>query len=112
MIAAKAIVQLVMTVLAGLVPALAVGPLDTAGWVNVVVLAAGIVMVYNAGNIPGWRYAKLIASATSAVAVVLAVSLTGGIDMTEWIQMLLAAAAAFGVGAIPNAEHWPADAAV
>lgn len=99
----KALVQLVMTVLAALVPALTVGPLDTAGWVNVVILGAGVVMVYNASNdIPGWGYAKLIASAVSAVAVVLVTALAGGIDTAEIIQMVLAGAAALGVGAIPN----------
>jgi enoyl-[acyl-carrier-protein] reductase (NADH) len=99
---AKAIVQLVMTVLAGLVPALTAGPLDTAAWVNIVILSAGIVMVYNTANIPGWHYAKFIASAVSAVAVVLASALTGGITGVEVIQMVLAGAAAIGVGAVPN----------
>jgi len=104
----KAIVQLVMTVLAAIVPALAVGPLDATAWVNIVVLAAGTVMVYNAANIPGWSYAKLIASAVSAVAVVLTTSLAGGLDATDYIQMALAAAAALGVGAIPNGAPAPA----
>lgn len=102
MIVAKALVQLVMTVLAAIVPALSAGALDTAGWINVVVLAAGVVMVYNAANIPGWSYAKLVASAVSAVAVVLTTALTGGLDAADYIQMALAAAAALGVGAIPN----------
>lgn len=103
MTVAKAIVQLVMTVLAAVVPALTAGPLDTAGWVNIVVLGAGVIMVYNAGNIPGWSYAKLVASAVAAVAVVLLSALTdGAITSAEIIQMILAGAAAVGVGAIPN----------
>lgn len=105
MTVAKAIVQLVMTVLAAVVPALTVGPLDAAAWVNIVILGAGVVMVYNAANIPGWSYAKLIASAVSAVAVVLVAALTSGhgLNATDYIQMILAAAGALGVGAIPNA---------
>ena len=104
MTVAKSIVQLVMTVLAALIPALTVGPLNASAWVNVVVLGAGVVMVYNASNdIPGWNYAKLIASAVSAVAVVLTAALTdGAISPAELIQMILGAAAALGVGAIPN----------
>lgn len=102
MTVAKALVQLVMTVLAGIVPALVAGPLDTAAWVNVVILGAGVVMVYNAANIPGWNYAKLVAAFVSAVAVVLVSSLSGGISLAEVIQMALAGAAAIGVGAIPN----------
>jgi len=65
-------------------------------------LAAGAVMVYNAANIPGWDYAKLIASAVSAVAVLLVSAWQGGLSPTEIIQMVLAAAAAIGVGAVPN----------
>jgi hypothetical protein len=103
MTVAKAVVQLVMTVLAAIVPALTAGPLEAAGWINVVVLAAGVFMVYNAANIPGWAYAKLVASAVSAVAVVLTSALSDGISSAEYIQMILAAAAALGVGAIPNA---------
>lgn len=102
MTVAKAIVQLVMTVLAAIVPALVAGPLDAAAWINVVILAAGVVTVYSAANIPGFDYAKLIVSAVAAVAVVLASSLSGGISTAEIIQMVLAAAAALGVGAIPG----------
>lgn len=103
MTVAKAIVQLVMTILAALVPALTVGPLTPAAWINIVVLGAGVVMVYNAANIPGYAYAKLIASAVSAVALVLTAAITdGAITPDEIIQMILGAAAALGVGAIPN----------
>lgn len=107
MVTLKAILQAIMTVLAALVPGLA-GPMTLSAWINVVVLAAGAVMVYNATNVPGWAYAKLIASATSAVAVVLVSSLADGISAVEWIQMALAAAAALGVGAVPNARAVPA----
>lgn len=103
MTAVKALVQLLGTVLAAVVPALATdGPMTFENWINVIVLAAGVVMVYNAGNIPGWNYAKLIASAVSAVAVLLVSALQGGLTGAEVIQLALAAAAAIGVGAFPN----------
>lgn len=98
----KSIVQVLMTILAAVVPAVAAGPMDATAWINVVILGTGAVMVYNAANIPGWDYAKLVASAVSAVAVLLVSSLTGGISGAELIQMVLAAAAAIGVGALPN----------
>lgn len=98
----KSVVQLLMTVLAAVIPALAEGPMTFENWINVVILGAGAVMVYNAANLPGWEYAKLIASAVSAVAVLLVSAMQGGISPAEWIQMALAAAAALGVGAIPN----------
>lgn len=101
--AAKALVQLVMTVLAGVVPALTAGPLTPAAWVNIVALGAGVVMVYNTANIPGWSWAKMIASGVSAVAVVLLSAITdGALSPAEIIQMILAFAAAVGVGAVPN----------
>lgn len=107
----KAIVQLMMTMLAAVVPGLAAGPMTPTAWINVVILGAGAIMVYNASNdIPGWNYAKLIASAVSAVAVLLVSSLEGGISPAEWIQLALAAAGAVGVGALPNGNR-PAHAA-
>lgn len=103
MTSTKAIVQLVMTILAAVVPALTVGPLGASGWINVVVLGAGVIVVYNSANLVGWRYAKMIASAIIAVATVLTSALTdGGISSAEIIQMVLAAAAVVGVGAVPN----------
>lgn len=104
----KALVQVVMTILAATVPALAAGPMTANVWINVVILGTGAVMVYNASNdIPGWNYAKLIASAVSAVAVLLVSAMDGGISQAEYIQLALAAAAALGVGAIPNGQRIP-----
>lgn len=98
----KTIVQLLATVLAAVVPAFAAGPLDAVGWFNVIVLGVGVVMVYNAANIPGWNYAKLIASGVSAVAVLLMSSWAGGLSTAEIMQLILAFLGAVGVGAIPN----------
>jgi hypothetical protein len=101
----KTLVQLLATVLAAVVPAFAAGPLDMVGWFNVIVLAAGAFMVYNAANIPGWNYAKLLASGVSAVAVLLMSSWSGGLSTAEIMQLVLAFLGAVGVGAIPNAGY-------
>lgn len=98
----KAVIQAAATVLAAVVPAFAAGPLDAVGWFNVIVLAMGAVMVYNAANIPGWDYAKLIASAVSAVVVLLISVWEGGLTTAEIMQLVLAFLGAIGVGAIPN----------
>lgn len=100
----KAIIQALATVLAAIVPAFAAGPLDATGWFNVIVLAMGAIMVYNAANIPGWNYAKLIASAVSAVVVLLISVWEGGLTTPEIMQLILAFLGALGVGAIPNGE--------
>lgn len=109
MTAAKAWVQLAATVLAAVLPALTSGwPLSLDAWVNLVALTAGVVMVYNAANIPGWSYAKLIASAVSAVAVVLLSALTDrAVSPAEVVQMIVAGLGALGVGAIPNGARAP-----
>lgn len=99
----KALVQLVMTILAATVPYLASGDMDYHAWVNVGVIAAGVIMVYSSTNIPGWNYAKLVASAVAAIGVVLlSVASPGDIGAGEVIQMILAAGAALGVGALKN----------
>jgi hypothetical protein len=99
----KAVVQALFTVLAAAIPAMSAGPMDRNAWINVIILGAGAVMVYNAANIPGWNYAKLIASAVTAVAVLLVSFLDGGLTHVEILQLAMAGAAAIGVYALPNA---------
>lgn len=103
---AKSLVQLAMTILAAIIPAVAAGPLDAAAWINVVVLGAGVVVVWNTSNdVPGWGWAKMVASGVVAVAAVLTAAITdGGISLAEVFQMVLAAAAVAGVGAVPNGQ--------
>jgi drug/metabolite transporter (DMT)-like permease len=105
MTAAKMWVQVLFAALAAIVPALVVGwPPSPGGWINIVILAAGALMVFNAGNLPGWSTAKTIASAISAVAVVLVSALSDNmIGPDEVIQMILAFGAALGVYITPNA---------
>jgi intracellular sulfur oxidation DsrE/DsrF family protein len=102
----KAILQLVAAVLAAVLPGLVEdAPMNASAWVNVVILGAGAVMVYNAANLPGWNYAKLVASGVTAVGVVLVSALTdGGISGAEVIQMVIAGLGAVSVGVFPNAR--------
>ena len=100
---AKAIAAAAAAVLAAVVPALYTdGALGFAGWVNVVVLAAGAIHVFNAANTPAWNYAKLIAAVVSAAAVVLTSALSDGVSRGEWIQVAIAALGAFVVYRVPN----------
>jgi len=101
---AKAIVQLLAAVLAAILPQLVNGPLDTAAWVNVVIVGCGAIAVWNAANIPGFAWAKMIASAVATLATVLATALAAGhaLDMTDYVQMGLAFLGTIAVAAIPN----------
>lgn len=108
---AKTLVALLAAVLAAVLPGLTHqaglttdGRLGASGIANIVVLAAGTIQVFNAGNLPGWRYAKLIAAAVGAGGVVL-ISVLSDLQVSpqEWIQVALAVLGTLGVAAIPNA---------
>lgn len=104
---AKTIVQLIAAVLAAIAPGIIVGqPLGVVGWINLVVLAAGAIHVYNAANLPHWNVAKAIASAVAAVGVVLISALSdGGVSAGEWVQIVTALLGAAAVYAVPNAPY-------
>lgn len=100
---AKLIVQVLVTVATALVAALATGNVvDSAEWVNVAIVGVGALAVFAAPNIPGAAYTKSILAALAAVLTVLASAILDGIQITEVIQMLIAAAGAVGVYAVPN----------
>jgi hypothetical protein len=110
---AKAWVQAAFAVLAAVVPALAYGwPLSLGAWINVVILGATAVGVYNAANLPGWNVAKTIAAALGAVAALLVSFLSDNqLGADEVVQLILAAAAAIGVYVAPGPTSTPRHAA-
>lgn len=71
---------------------------------NVVVLAAGAIMVFVAPNIPSFRYAKTIAAVAAAVGVAF-ISFYGDLYLTpsEIVQLVLAGLGALGVWGVANA---------
>ncbi|MFA7264861.1 MAG: hypothetical protein WC054_00875 [Candidatus Nanopelagicales bacterium] len=100
---AKLVMQVVVTIAAALVAALAGdNVVDSVEWVNVAIIGVGAAAVFTAPNIPGAKYTKFIVSALAAILTVLASAIVGGIQTVELIQMLIAAAGAVGVYAIPN----------
>lgn len=101
--ARKAYVAAAGAVLAAVVPVfIAPGPFGAAEWINVGILAAGAVQVYNAGNLVGWRYAKAVAAGVAAGLVALTAVVSDGVTRAEAVQVLVAVAAAFGVWRVPN----------
>lgn len=102
---AKTIVQLVAAVLAAVLPGLLVEqPLGVTGWINIVVLAAGAIHVFNSANLPGWNLAKSIASGVAALGVLLiSVLADGGVSSGEWVQIATAFLGTVAVFAVPNA---------
>lgn len=100
---AKLIMQVVVTVATGVVAALAGDNLvDSVEWVNVAIVGVGAAAVFAGPNIPGAAYTKSILAALAAILTILASAIVGGIQTVEVIQMVIAAAGAVGVWAVPN----------
>jgi uncharacterized membrane protein YjjP (DUF1212 family) len=100
---AKLVVAVLVTLATAVVAALAGdNAVDSVEWVNVAITGVGAAAVFAAPNIPGAAYTKSILAALAAVLTILASAIVGGIQTVEIIQMLIAAAGAVGVYAVPN----------
>lgn len=101
---AKALAAVVATVLSGVIAALTGdGVVSNIEWINVAILAAGACGVFTSPNVPGAGYSKLAIAVITAV-LTLAVQLLadGALDVTDWLQLGMAALGALGVYAVPN----------
>lgn len=100
---AKALTAVVVTVLVAMSAAMAGnGEIDPVEWVNVAITGVGALAVFAAPNVPGARYTKSIIAVLTAVLVVLASVIVGGVTTVEIFQMVIAGAGAVGVFAVPN----------
>lgn len=100
---AKLLMQVLVTIAVAVVAALAGDNLvDSIEWVNVAIVGVGAAAVFYGPNIPGAPVTKLVLSALAAILTILASAITDGIQTVEVIQMLIAAAGAVGVWAVPN----------
>lgn len=99
----KLFMQVVVTFALAIVAAMTGDDVITSvEWVNVAIVAVTAGSVFYAPNIPGAPITKFVLSALGAVLVVLASSITDGLQTVEIIQMVIAGAGAVGVYAIPN----------
>lgn len=102
---AKALVAVLITVITAFIAASAGDDVVSATeWVNVAIAGVGAAAVFAAPNVPGARYTKFVIAAMTAVLTLLASLITGGLTSTEILQLLVAAAGAVGVYAVPNKE--------
>jgi len=109
---AKALAAVVATVLSGVIAALTGdGVVSTAEWINVAILAAGALAVFTAPNVPGAAYTKSALAVVTAVLTLAVQLIDGGLDLTEWLQLAMAALGALGVYAVPNSQSVPAGPA-
>ena len=102
----KFFAQLVATVAAAIIPAIADDNVfSNAEIINIIIVALGAIGVLGAGNLPEgtWKYMKFIVSAASAVAVFASSAITDGSwSNAETLQAVLAALGALGVVALPG----------
>lgn len=101
---AKALLYIALAAVTFLVTALVDSVLSVEEIWNLVIVVVGAIVVYLVPNLPTTigQYAKTIAAFVTAFAVALLSFLTGGITVTEWLQIILAAFAGVGVYIIPN----------
>lgn len=93
----RSVLQALVAVLAAVIPALTDAPMDQAAVFNVIALAAGALMVWNSPATQDWAFAKTIASAVAAGAVVISSAVSDGMSVPEWIQVGVAVLGALGV---------------
>lgn len=109
---AKALMAVVATILSAVIAALTGDSvIDVGEWINVAILAAGALAVFSGPNVPGSTITKAVLAVITAV-LTLAVNLVaGGLDLTEWLQLGMAALGALGVYAVPNSGSDVVEAA-
>lgn len=108
---AKALIYIALAAVAFLVTALSDSVLALDEILNLVIVVLGAVGVYLVPNLDQGvgAYAKTIIAFVTAGIVALLSYLTGGVSVTEWLQVILAAFAGIGVYIVPNE---PVDAAI
>lgn len=101
--ASKAIAMLLATVASGIVVAQQ-GGVSLVEWLQIAVVLVAAVPVWLFGGVVAKAVAAFVAAAIAALIPIVA---EGGdlsaVDGTSWLVVLLAGAAAIGVGVIPNA---------
>lgn len=100
----KAIAAVVATILSGVIAALTGdSTISVSEWINIAILAAGACAVFTAPNVPHAPLTKTVLAVITAI-LTLAVSLLadGDLNVTDWLQLGIAALGALGVFAVPN----------
>lgn len=99
---AKFVLAVIVTVISGVVAALTDGVVTNVEWINVAIAGVGAAAVFAAPNVPGARFTKSILAVLAAILTFLVTGITDGISTAEWLQILVIAAGAIGVYAVPN----------
>lgn len=100
---AKMFAQVGATILAAVIAALtgdqAIGVDE---WLIIATVGVGAAAVFTGPNIAGAPITKVVLSVLAAILGALVSAITGGITVTEWLMLGMAALGALGVYAVPN----------
>jgi hypothetical protein len=99
---AKSLLAVLVTAITAIVAAMTDNVITDVEWINVGLAAAGAAAVFAAPNVPGARYTKGILAVITAVLTFFVGAVTDGVSTAEWLQVLVIAAGAVGVIAVPN----------
>jgi hypothetical protein len=99
---AKSLLAVIVTAITAIVAAMTDNVITDVEWINVGLAAAGAAAVFAAPNVPGAKYTKGILAVIVAVLTFFVGAVTDGISTAEWLQVLVIAAGAIGVIAVPN----------
>lgn len=99
---AKFLLAVLVTAISATVAALTDGTVSTVEWINVGIATAGAAAVFTAPNVPGSKYTKAVLAVITAILTFFVTAVTDGVSTAEWLQVLVIAAGAVGVYAVPN----------
>jgi hypothetical protein len=99
---AKSLLAVLVTAISAIVAAMTDGVVSNVEWINVGIAGAGAAAVFAAPNVPGSRYTKAVLAVITAVLTFFVTAVTDGVSSAEWLQVLVIAAGAIGVFAVPN----------
>lgn len=99
---AKSLLAVLVTGVYAIVAALTDNSISTVEWINVGIALAGAAAVFTAPNVPGAKATKAVLAVITAVLAFFVTAVVDGVSTSEWLQVLIIAAGALGVYAVPN----------
>lgn len=79
--------------------------------INIIIALVGAVGVYYVPNAPNGPVAKAVVAALMAVLTLAVELIAGGMTLSEWLQLAIAAAGALGVYGVTNRPSSPSHVA-
>jgi hypothetical protein len=99
---AKSLLAVLVTGIYAVVAALTDNTISTVEWISVGIALSGAAAVFTAPNVPHAKFTKSVLAVITAVLTFFVTAVVDGVSTSEWLQVLIIAAGAIGVYAVPN----------